>query len=594
MKIRSLLAAPFRGLLIRNKIIVVFMPLFIIPLFALGYFTSHLFTGSLIDKTKQNVLDESALILTHLDSIIRNSESAANVMVEDFNRIYQDSDTLNSPVEEKKRRVQIQTLFDIELYNFPDIDSFAFLDSRGVLYTSYFPAKNNDVKVFGSKLLHDLNELPGYGVNNWLPVQFRDFLVSDPDIPVLSIGKQIIDLNYGYPHGILFVNVKESELSSLYANMVSYPNEHYRIIDSKGTVISSSDKSELMKPLKDEALRKLILSKESFSEIVRTQTGANLVTSVTYAKMGWKLVNMVPERAITADIRKNTRMTVLIGLICLVFALLGATILSRFIVNPLQKLAKAMRRVKEVELDEKAHFHTADEIGLLASVFNSMIARMKELIQRVEAEQRRKKEYELALIHAQIKPHFLYNTLDLVYMLNDLGRSDEARDTTKALADYYRVALSKGSEIIPVGEEIKNAKDYLTIQRARYSDVFDFDISMPPEVMRSAIPKLSIQPLVENAIYHGLKTKGSMGHIHIGGFRDEQAVTIIVRDNGVGMPESQLREIRSRWSSDDNMPVSFGLFSVNERIRLYFGNEYGVTISSKPQEGTEVRIRLPV
>ncbi|SEC02689.1 sensor histidine kinase [Paenibacillus sp. GP183] len=592
MKIRSLLAVPFRRLLIRNKIIVVFFPLIIIPLFTLGYFTSHMFTSSLIGKTKQNVLDESALILTRIDSMIRNSESSANIIMENFDHIYQNYAPSDNPIEENQRRMRIQTMFDLELFNFPDVDSVAFIDSRGKLYTSYFPEKDNDVKIFGSELLIHIGELPGYGVNNWFPMQHRDFLVTDPDVPVLSIGKQIIDLKYCLPYGILIVNIKESELSSVYAKMVSYPKEHYRIIDSQGTVISSSYKSELMKPLQDEALRKLILSRDSFSEIAHTQTGTNLVTSVGYAKMGWKLVNIVPEQAITADIRKNIRMTVIIGSICLVFALLGASILSRVIVSPLQKLAKAMRQVKEVELNVLAHIQTADEIGMLASVFNSMIARMKELLQRVEAEQKRKKEYELALIHAQIKPHFLYNTLDLIYLLNDLDRSGEARDTAKALADFYRVALSKGSEMITVGEEIKNAKDYLSIQRARYSDVFDFDIDVPQDVMRSVIPKLSIQPLVENAIYHGLKTKGSLGHIDIGGFRDQQAVTIVVSDDGVGMPESKLREIWSRWSSDDK-PVSFGIFSVHERIRLYFGNEYGVTISSREHEGTEVRIRLP-
>jgi two-component system, sensor histidine kinase YesM len=593
MKLGSLLGAPFRRLLIRNKIIVVFFPLIIIPLLTLGYFTSHLFTNTLIGKTKQNVFDESALILTRIDSMIRNSESSANTIMEGLNHIYQNNAPPQNSFEENQRRVQIQTLFDIELFNFPDVDSATFIDSRGQQYTSYFPAHNDDSKIFGSKLLNNIEKLPGYGVNNWFPMQFRDYLVTNPHDPVLSIGKRIIDLKYGQPFGILIVNMKESEFSSIYANMVSYPNEYYRIIDSKGTVISSPYKSELMKPLQDEALRKLIESRDSFSEIVNTQTGPNLVTSVGYAKMGWKLVNIVPQKAITEDIRNNIRTTVMIGSICLVFALLGATILSRVIVNPLQKLAKAMRRMNDVELNVSAEIHTEDEIGVLASVFNSMIARMKELLNRVEAEQRIKKEYELALIHAQIKPHFLYNTLDLIYLLNDLGRSGEARDTTKALADFYRVALSKGSEIITVGEEIRNARDYLSIQHARYPDVFDFDIELSPDVMRSVIPKLSIQPLVENAIYHGLKTKGSLGHIRIRGFQDEQAVTIVVIDDGVGMSESKLREIRNRWSHDER-PVSFGIFSVHERIRLYFGNEYGVTISSQEHEGTEVRIRLPV
>ncbi|MBW7456226.1 HAMP domain-containing protein, partial [Paenibacillus sepulcri] len=434
MRLWSLLAMPFRGLLIRNKIIAVYIPLIIVPLFALGYFTSHLFTGSLIDKTKQNVRDESALILIRIDSMIHNSESSANIMMEDFNHIYENYSAAATPFEENQLRIQIQSQFGVDLLNFPDIDSAAFIDTHGRLYTSYFPSREKDKEVFTSGLLDKIDDLPGYGTNNWFPMQLRDYLVTDPDVPVLSIGKQIIDLKYGRSIGILIVNIKESAISNVYADMGESANERYMIIDTQGTVISSSDKSELLKPMQDERLRKLVLSRDSFSETLRTQTGKNLVTTTDYGKMGWKLINIVPQKAITADIRKNSRMTVLIGAVCLVFALLGAGILSRMIVQPLQKLAKAMRRVREAELNVSARIDTADEIGLLASVFNSMIARMKELLQRVEEEQRRKKEYELALIHAQIKPHFLYNTLDLIYLLNDLGRSREARDTTKSLA----------------------------------------------------------------------------------------------------------------------------------------------------------------
>lgn len=143
--------------------------------------------------------------------------------------------------------------------------------------------------------------------------------------------------------------------------------------------------------MEDESLRSLILSNESLSEIVHSESGANLITSVAYDKMGWKLVHIVPQKMITSDIRKNNRMTIIVGLICLLFALLGAGILSRLIVGPLQKLAKAMRLVKEVEMDESAKIRTSDEIGVLSAVFNSMIVRMKELLEQVENEQRQKK-----------------------------------------------------------------------------------------------------------------------------------------------------------------------------------------------------------
>ncbi len=391
MKLWPLLTLLFRRLHIRNKIIVVYIPLIIIPLLVVGIFSNHMFTNSLIKRTEQNVLDESNLILTRIDSMIRNSESGANIMMEDFNHIYATFPKPKNPYEENLLRIQIQTQFSIDLMNFSDVDSAAFIDSEERVYTSYFPMRERDTEEAWAPFIKRLNNLPGYGTNNWFPMELRDYLVTDPLDPVISIGKQIIDLEDGGTIGVLVVNIKESSIADVYDNMTSSTNGYYLIMDRQGTIVSSPDKSQLLQPMEDESLRSLILSNESLSEIVHSESGANLITSVAYDKMGWKLVHIVPQKMITSDIRKNNRMTIIVGLICLLFALLGAGILSRLIVGPLQKLAKAMRLVKEVEMDESAKIRTSDEIGVLSAVFNSMIVRMKELLEQVENEQRQKK-----------------------------------------------------------------------------------------------------------------------------------------------------------------------------------------------------------
>jgi two-component system sensor histidine kinase YesM len=584
----------FHALLIRQKIIVVYIPLIIIPLFVLGYFTSNLFTNSLINKTKQNVLDESTLIMTRIDTMIKNTQSGANIIMADINHIYSSNPDIQSPLLENQLSNQMQTQFSINLLNFPDIDSAAFIDSSDRLFTSYFPMKENDRLIFSSGWLDQINEKPGYGVNNWFPMSYRNYLVTDINEPVISIGKKILKLDSGRPFGTLIVNVKESTISNIFANMNGNLgiSKKFTIVDLEGRVISSLNKSDLLKPLKDERLRRLVLSKGSFSLIVNTDTGRNLVTSMTYDKIGWRLINIVPVDLITADIRKNSIMTLLIGVVCLVFALLGARTLSKVVVNPLLNLTKTMRRVKEGDLNAIAHINTSDEIGLLASVFNSMINRIKELLLQVELDQIKKKEIELALIHSQIKPHFLYNTLDLIYVLNDMNLQHEARDTTKALADFYRVALSKGSEIITIGEEIKNACDYLAIQNVRYSDIFDYDMEIDKDILLCEIPKLTLQPILENAIYHGLKLKGSKGHIQITGFKEEKRIIIHIADDGVGIQQNaQIHNLKQ--FTEDGKPTSFGLFSVHERIRLYFGIEYGITIKSQEGMGTTITVCIP-
>ena len=582
----------FRRLLIKDKILVVYIPLIIFPLLVLGIMSSNLFTQSLIEKTKRNVMDESSLILSRIDSIIKNAESCANIATTDLNRIFGAYPAIRSPLEEYQFRNQIQSQLGIDLIIFPDVDSAVFIDNQQNIYTSYSSPSEGDKQIFSSGILEEIRSSGSYGGNHWLPMQLRDYLVTDPSKPVLTLGKVIIDIHTGMPLGSLLLNVKESSLSAVYTNMGQGKLKDYFLLDSRGMIVSAPDTARLLKPPGEDSLNRLIVSNESFSRIIRTNRGDDLITTISYNKMDWSLVNVVPMEQLTGDIRKNIWMTVYIGVICLLFALLGARVLTRVIGKPLLDLTKAMRKVKEGDLDVSCKISTPDEIGLLSSVFNTMISRIKELLVRVETDQRMKKEYELALIHAQIKPHFLYNTLDLIYVLNDMNRNEEARDTTKALADYYRVALSKGREFITIGEEMKNALDYLSIQRVRYSDIFDFEINVPSELMNDEIPKLSIQPIVENAIYHGLKTKGSFGHITINGVREGQHIVIRVKDDGIGMDEEKVKEIMG-FRSREKKPVSFGIYSVHERIKLYFGEEFGVSIQSAAGKGTEVRITVP-
>ena len=173
-----------------------------------------------------------------------------------------------------------------------------------------------------------------------------------------------------------------------------------------------------------------------------------------------------------------------------------------------------------------------------------------------------------------------------------MGNVSEAAETTKALADFYRVSLSKGREIITIKDELKNVRDYLFIQKTRYSDIFDFSIEVEEELMKYSILKMTIQPLVENSIYHGLKPKDTAGIILITGHEYEDTIVLKIIDNGVGMTKDKFNEIISQKDSQASKD-SFGLKSVDERIKLYFGEEYGIQVESEPGKGTEVTVKVP-
>ena len=198
---------------------------------------------------------------------------------------------------------------------------------------------------------------------------------------------------------------------------------------------------------------------------------------------------------------------------------------------------------------------------------------------------------ELALLQAQINPHFLYNTLDTIIWLIEADKPQEAEEMVSDLSAFFRHTLSKGKDVITLAEETEHIRSYLQIQQARYKDILRYTIDMAPEVLTAALPKLTLQPLVENALYHGVKLKRAMGHIYVMARREEGNVLIQVTDDGMGMTPERLQELRQAMETGER--VGFGLATVNERLRLLFGPEYGLDLSSRQGVGTTVTIHIP-
>ncbi|WP_438348871.1 sensor histidine kinase [Paenibacillus sp. FA6] len=583
----------FGRLQIIRKIILIFLPLIIIPLFISGFLSSYNFRHSTIQNMEQNVLDESKLIISQINSIITNAENSANIIATDMNRIINNSPKERNSLQELQFRRQIQSKLSIDLILFTDVDSAIFIDTDHHIYTSYSNINVADQEVFKSGMIQQIISKGSFGMDRWFPMMKRDYLVSNPEVPILTLGKVVIDVDSGNRLGTLFINVPETSFSSFLGGGETQDlSKSYFIVDANQRIIASSDTKVLLQPFETIYEQPIVSSSTPFSTMIDSSAGQQLLTVIGYDIMNWNLVNINGMTTLTSAIQHNIWMTIAIGLVCLFLSLLGAGFLSRIIVNPLLQLTKTMRKVKEGDLNVSATITTQDETGLLASVFNMMIERIKQLIITVENDQLHKREYELALIHAQIKPHFLYNTLDTIYVLADMDRAEEARDTTKALADFYRVILSKGSEIITLAEEAKIVNGYLMIMQIRNPDILRYDIHIPDELQRVDVPKLSLQPLVENAIYHGLKMSDHRGFIRISAHAQGNNVIIQVEDNGVGMSPSLLSQLMN-FRHKIEKPTSIGIYSVHERVKLYYGDMYGVTVQSTEGQGTLVEITIP-
>jgi two-component system, sensor histidine kinase YesM len=316
----------------------------------------------------------------------------------------------------------------------------------------------------------------------------------------------------------------------------------------------------------------------------------------TYPSINWKVVGVFSLDETTAVVSKVQLYTVFIAILTLLLAAAVSWFFTRSIINPVNKLRKLMKNVEEGRFDLQFNSKYNDEIGQLGRSYNRMIQEVSRLIQLVYTEQKNKREAELKILQAQIKPHFLYNTLDTIQWMAYEYKANRIADMIKALTTLFRIGLNKGDEVITVSEEIQHVDSYLIIQMTRYESKLEYEINVEEQVKNYKIVKLLLQPLVENAIYHGIRNKRGKGKILINVFQKNDTLFLSVKDTGIGIPEDQVKEMNGFLSDNDltDQQHGYGLFNVNERIKLVYGSQYGLSIESLYQEWTFITIHLPV
>lgn len=280
------------------------------------------------------------------------------------------------------------------------------------------------------------------------------------------------------------------------------------------------------------------------------------------------------------------------------FSILAAWIISASIYIPIKKLHDVTTTITGEDLQALVTTHNVDEITELGISFNLMIGRIRELVNAKLREQENLKKAELKALQAQINPHFLYNTLDTIVWMAESNKTGQVIDIVRALSSFFRIALSKGKEWISLRQEIEHVSSYLTIQKMRYRDILDYKIEVEEELLDSTILKLTLQPLVENALYHGIKTKRNGGTIVVRAKRiGEENVLLDVQDDGVGFTPYKLAQLQDSLAEDlDEISMGeggFGLKNVHKRIQLYYGKEYGLSIQSQYRGGTHVSVTIP-
>lgn len=287
--------------------------------------------------------------------------------------------------------------------------------------------------------------------------------------------------------------------------------------------------------------------------------------------------------------------------ICLVLVLAAALMmllvrysvrLARSVTQPVVDLSRRAEDVIGGDLTVREPVRSETyEIRTLSEGMEQMISRLNTQIQEITQKQASLRRTELALLQAQINPHFLYNTMDTIIWLIEADRPQAAVEMVSNLSDFFRHALSRGEDVITLGEEERHVRSYLQIQQARYKDILEYTICIDPDLQGTRLPKLTLQPLVENALYHGIKLKRGKGCIYVTGRMDGMDALIQITDDGAGMTAERLAELDRALETGER--VGFGLVTVHERLRLLFGPPYGLTLSSCQGVGTTVTVRIP-
>lgn len=406
---------------------------------------------------------------------------------------------------------------------------------------------------------------------------------------VVTLSRGLQNKNTKESEGVFFVDLNYSSISEL-CDAISLGSRGYiYILDAKGNLIYHPQQQLLYSGLKQERIEEVLGAKET-SFI--TEDGKLYCMSKS-SDTGWTVVGV----AYTAELLKNsteaTRIYFISALFILMAALTLAIFLSSAITRPIKQLSDSMREVEKGNLDHAmVEVHGENEISRLNTNFNLMTAEIKHLMEQNLEEQRQKRKSELMALQAQINPHFLYNTLDSIIWMAEWGKNKEVVTMTSSLAKLLRQSISNQNELVRVEDEVEYTRSYLVIQKMRYKDKLEYDILVEPEIRNFKVAKLIVQPLVENAIYHGIKYKEGKGKVLVEGFRRDDELILRITDDGIGMNEEQLGQIFEKRETDRRRN-GVGVLNVHERIRLYYGKEYGLTFESVRDVGTKVEIHIP-
>ncbi|MDC7239751.1 MAG: sensor histidine kinase [Spirochaetales bacterium] len=510
--------------------------------------------------------------------IVLNFENYINSLIETAN--YIQTSSLNLDLQENRNR--LQEIYVLSREGKRDVISIFLFDLEGNALLGGSSRRNRFLRP--DMELWFLNALRDLGIFHFSPPHT---LNSQDDEEVISVSKLVDYLDGGeQKKGVLLLELNFRTITSLAEKSNLGEGGHILILDDNDSLIYTSTEGQ------SAALESLSLARrQNLGGFKASINSIGMYGNInTLSQTRWRIVTMynIDEIGRAKKQMFSVLSFILLGSIGITMSV--AIFISRRISGPLNQLKKYMLRIEQGDFTSRVEVSGQREIVLVADSFNDMIDEIRSLMDRLITEQREKRKSELVALQNQINPHFLYNTLDSIIWLAENERSDDVITTVVALARFFRISISKGQNFIPISDEIAHIRNYLTIQSIRYTGKFEYHFEINHEILGNKVMKLILQPLVENAIYHGVGEE--TGLITIRGYREGEFIIFEVENTGYGIPEEKIAQLY-RILNGEEEGQSVGLKNVYQRLKLYYGDEADLVISSELDEMTNVRVLIP-
>lgn len=537
--------------------------------------------NTIIQEDNQNIIEQ---VNRNMDSYLRNMMKVSDSLYYDVIK--------NVDLTEESIYEEMNLLYKT---NSSAIENIAVFDKDGELL-EVAPLANLKPSVTAKNTLwFNYAMKKTENMNFLIPSVQNLFYTADYQYKWIISLSRAIEVTKGkeLEQGVLLIDMKFSGIEQILDRAKLNNDGYVYLIDSEGEIIYHPRQQLIYSNIIKE--NNLIAATYKDGNCIEDFQGEERVITVkTVGYTGWRIIAVTPQKAIELNYIQTTVFAMLIIVFTIFIIVLMNLFISTRISDPIKELERSVKKFENGYMDEDIYIGGSYEIEHLGKTIRKMVTQLKNLMNDVVNEHESKRKSELDALQSQINPHFLYNTLDaIVWMVENEKQSDAVKMVT-SLARLFRISLSKGKNIIPVKDELEHVRNYLLIQQMRYKNKFKFKIDLHPEANDLATIKLVVQPLVENAIYHGMEYMDGDGEIEVVAYLKENELYIEVKDNGLGMPREVVDKLlEDNHTSSKGTGSGIGLRNVQERIQLYFGSQYGLIINSEPDEGTTITIHIP-